>query len=539
MKIPLIGAFNTSESINVDSQRTVNWYLETQPSGRNEAVLYPTPGSTSFGVIGTGPIRGMVSFNDKLIVISGSQVYSVDNNGSGTLLGTLESSSGNVSLDSSSSQLFMVDGVYGYILDTSDNLFRVDQTASGTTTGTTANKLVNSGGTFTTQVSVGQIVFNTTDSTTATVTAIDSDTELTLDADIMTTGEDYTIGDPDFPIGADQVVFVEGYFVVNDPDKGKGLQIDGSFFWSNLREGRAWDGTDFATAERDSDALVSIRKSNRELWFFGETSTEVWINTGGDPIFTPAGTGYSEWGIAARDSAAKLDQSMIWLSQNNLGQGVVVQATGFTPTIISTRAVEKAFADYSRISDAFAYTMQWRGHNWYVLTFPQAGATWVYDATEQRWFEWNSWEIGRLRYSDHCIHNGNHYTGDYLNGIVYLLSNTAYSENGNTIERLRRSPHISGNSERIFFDKLELEMEFGTGGSTDGQVMVRWSDDYGHTWSQEYRRTVGLIGEYFKRMTWRRMGAARVRVYEIRVTDAVKPVLISGWISFHESDRDI
>jgi len=67
---------------------------------------------------------------------------------------------------------------------------------SGTTSATTANKLedTDSGKTFTSTVSVGMVVRNTTDTTFAHVTVIDGDTILSLDADIMTTGETYTIG---------------------------------------------------------------------------------------------------------------------------------------------------------------------------------------------------------------------------------------------------------------------------------------------------------------------------------------------------------
>ena len=64
---------------------------------------------------------------------------------------------------------------------------------SGTTTGTTAFKLIQSGQNFLTTVSIGDTVNNTTDSTVAIVTAVDSDTQLTLDCDIMASGENYTI----------------------------------------------------------------------------------------------------------------------------------------------------------------------------------------------------------------------------------------------------------------------------------------------------------------------------------------------------------
>lgn len=70
----------------------------------------------------------------------------------------------------------------------------INVAASGTTDATTANKLVDSTASFGGNVvEVGDIVYNTTGSTAATVTAIDSDTTLTLNADIMTSGQAYTI----------------------------------------------------------------------------------------------------------------------------------------------------------------------------------------------------------------------------------------------------------------------------------------------------------------------------------------------------------
>ena len=66
---------------------------------------------------------------------------------------------------------------------------------SGTADGTTTNKLVDSSQNFLTTIKVGMTVYNTTDSTFTNVTAVDSDTQLTLANDIMTSGESYEIQD--------------------------------------------------------------------------------------------------------------------------------------------------------------------------------------------------------------------------------------------------------------------------------------------------------------------------------------------------------
>lgn len=64
---------------------------------------------------------------------------------------------------------------------------------TGTADGTTTNKLVDSTQNFVSTVGVGNIVKNTTDDTFAVITAVDSNTQLSLDADIMVSGETYEI----------------------------------------------------------------------------------------------------------------------------------------------------------------------------------------------------------------------------------------------------------------------------------------------------------------------------------------------------------
>ncbi len=64
---------------------------------------------------------------------------------------------------------------------------------SGVTSATTATKLEDSTQNFLSTVSVGDLVRNTTDTTFALVTAVDSDTVLSVDSDIFTITENYVI----------------------------------------------------------------------------------------------------------------------------------------------------------------------------------------------------------------------------------------------------------------------------------------------------------------------------------------------------------
>ena len=63
---------------------------------------------------------------------------------------------------------------------------------SSTATSTTSDKLVDTAQYFTNRY-LNATVSNTTDTTTATITAVDSGTTLSLSSDIMVSGESYTI----------------------------------------------------------------------------------------------------------------------------------------------------------------------------------------------------------------------------------------------------------------------------------------------------------------------------------------------------------
>lgn len=83
-------------------------------------------------------------------------------------------------------------------------------------------------------------------------------------------------------------------------------------------------------------------------------------------------------------------------------------------------------------------------------------------------------------------------------------------------------------------DGAEIAIDLGTSSATSGvnpQVMLRWSDDGGHTWSNEHWASTGKIGQYGKRVLWRRLGMTtklRDRVYEISGTAPVKMYIMGA-----------
>jgi hypothetical protein len=69
--------------------------------------------------------------------------------------------------------------------------------------------------------------------------------------------------------------------------------------------------------------------------------------------------------------------------------------------------------------------------------------------------------------------------------------------------------------------------------------MLRWSDDGGHTWSNEHWRSLGAIGETGQRVIWRRLGMTlklRDRVYELSGTDPVKIAIMGAELQASGTD---
>ena len=83
---------------------------------------------------------------------------------------------------------------------------------TGVATGTTANKLVDSGGGFATAKHLNKTLYNTTNKSWAKITAVDSATQCSLSANIMTSGEGYVIADAVSTLAAAWALIPSPYF---------------------------------------------------------------------------------------------------------------------------------------------------------------------------------------------------------------------------------------------------------------------------------------------------------------------------------------
>ncbi len=333
---------------------------------------------------------------------------------------------------------------------------------------------------------------------------------------------------------ADQVVFKDGYFVVNEPGTQR-------MWMSAAYDGSSWTGTDTASAEFRPDNLVSLVE-DRELWGFGTNTIGVFQNSGAASgfIFKPIRQANQVYGIAARDSVASLDNTLYWLGRHKTGQISVFRASGYQPKKVSTPALEYHWASYPDTSKAFAISMFFKGHSWYVLTFPEAdhglGRTFVYSSEYNMWWEWGEWRPHIDDYSKfpmvaHAFFAGKHIIFD-VNGDMHELDDDIYTFNGETIVSERWTPAIHESRRRIFHRRLQVDMDVGHG-DPDGdlpRLRVSASDDGGKTWNNWRDADIGYVGETTARARVIGLGSAFDRVYRLQYSSPNKRIMIGGWL---------
>ena len=544
MKTPILGSSYVARSVNAADSRMVNLFPEAIPEGGKEpGFLNRAPGLQLLANMGDGPIRGLWQFGGYGYAVSGESLYKIDTLWNTTLIGTVAGSSGPVSMSDNGTQMFIACNGPSFIYNS-----------------------------------------------------------LTL--------EFKQIDDPDFP-GAVTVGYLDGYFVFNEPNSQR--------LWiTQLLDGTSIDPLDFASAEGSPDGLVAVLVDHREAWLFGTNSVEVWYDSGAtDFPLSPVQGAFNEVGCIAAFSVAKLDNGIFWLGADARGRGVVYRANGYTASRISTHAVEWQIQQYGNLADAIAYTYQQDGHAFYVLIFPSANTTWVYDVATSLWHERAAFINGSFtRHRSNCQMSFNNeiVVGDHELGNIYAFDLNVFSDAGQPQKWLRswralptgtndlkRSAHHSlqldaetgaidnsvtttpviidvsepnqdlltesgdflaweyftGNINEVLLTesgddlvqedggqivlavvptsavggKILIEQGQLTATAIDPQVMLRWSDDGGHTWSNNHWRSMGKTGTYGTRVLWRRLGMTlklRDRVYEVSGTDPIKIAIMGA-----------
>jgi hypothetical protein len=342
-----------------------------------------------------------------------------------------------------------------------------------------------------------------------------------------------------------QIGFADGYVIAT-------LQNSHTFQQSNLEDATTWDGLNISTISYFPDNITSMVCDHREPWFFSGKKAIGYYNAGaGFPVFIPIQGAFIENGAGATWATVQLDNSVMWLDQDDRGNMVARRLNGYVGERISTFATEQFWQSYGTTSDAVGWTYQMDGHLFWIIYFPTANKTWGYDVATKFWHERGSWDTQTGKYiadraMSHVFTGNIHLVGDPFSGTVYQLDPTIHSEAGKIIRGFRRSPVVFDDNKWLYLNQIEFNAETGQtpdvplfdgdGQPRPAQVMLRWSKDAGRTWSNTYTLSLGFPGEFEKRVIKRMLGRGRKFVFELSWTDPVAVKIAEAFLEGEAAD---
>lgn len=279
----------------------------------------------------------------------------------------------------------------------------------------------------------------------------------------------------------------------------------------------------FASAEGAPDNLVAQFVHNQVLYMFGTRSIEQWTSNpdpdsnGFQRIYSAVDTNA---GTESPYSIAAVTGVIVFLGWDGhvyaIGRGVV-----------STEPVAAAIRSYDRIDDAVGYEIRWDRRAFYVLQFPSANRTWVYDLSINAWFEWTTGIGGTAwKMSGYVYANNTHYCGSSVDGGLYMLDSSHFYDGEDIMEIRRTTSHIEESQRNIVMQDLQLHAEtavgyLGSQASETPAIRLGISKDHGHNYVEVGRRELGRQGDYTQDTRWSALGMGRSWTLDFYTIDPV------------------
>lgn len=260
------------------------------------------------------------------------------------------------------------------------------------------------------------------------------------------------VTDEGYP-GAFMVDFMDQYLVQIEP-QGR------YWFHSDLADALAYNTLDRYEAESDPDRIVSLIRSNTDLFVFGKESTDIFVNTGEQTgtFQSAANTGLTV-GCSAKFTPRRMANSIYWLDDKR----IVRRLNGYTDERISTDAIDAAFSECSEIEVAQAYAFTWetRGHKVYYITVP-GRFTFGYDVLTRQWHQRSTWSLPHWDVIDLAFWNGKWIALSGQNGRLYELDQDYKLDRCDPLVRRRITGKLWDSENDLTLNNVELK--FNTGG---------------------------------------------------------------------------
>lgn len=291
-----------------------------------------------------------------------------------------------------------------------------------------------------------------------------------------------------------------------------------------------WPAINIGFAGAGGGNLVSGRVSNNILQLMGSNFIEFRQNTGAaDLPYRRIPGSAQQFGLKSTWSLDEFDNSLTGVFGNKQGSREIARMNGFARKKLSDSDVDDLLQTYSTVSDAVGYSIMSGGHPLYVVNFPTADVTHVYDGLSQAWTQWQATDGSQFWGKHVAILQNKTLVTDRRNGNIYQLEQAVYTDDGEEIPLSVTSKHLWQDDKYISIESIQVDMEQGVGTATgqgaDPVIDMQVSKDGGNSFTSIGFRSMGKVGEYTTRVIWRSLGSARDWVFRLRVTDPVKRVI--------------
>lgn len=332
-----------------------------------------------------------------------------------------------------------------------------------------------------------------------------------------------TMADAQAPTAVTHIAYLDRYILAMGS-----TQIN----FSTVGDYSNWAALDYFQAEGQPDNNVAMMEGFREIIVLGHRSVEFFYNDGQTPFSRLAGSA-QPFGCSAPYSLCQVGGTWIWLDQNRR----LVSMTGRQVTPVSN-PFERVIQRYQNVDDAVGYTISVDGYPLYILNFPTAKQTLVFNYLTQKWSKWGYWNTGTgayERYRGQCYCYARkwnfHLVGDWQNGKIYKATRSGFTDNTNPIRTLIRTGHISHGTEtnkRSHVLRLRMKRGLGNASVSNPQITMRRRVNNAAQWENERWASLGQVGQHELHVEFRRNGTYRTCQYEFSHSDNSDFVLVGA-----------
>lgn len=350
--------------------------------------------------------------------------------------------------------------------------------------------------------------------------------------------------DPSF-YGADQVRFLDTFFVFNRPDTNQFYISLSNVSYALLTAGTSFDPLDIAAKSGFADPIVGLLVIQKNLWLIGALTTEPWIGTGAaDFYFQQVQGTFINHGCIAGFSVATTDVVGFWLMQDQQGKNIIVKTRGYDVEEVSTPYLVSQFNTYETTDDAIGMIFQIEDHAFYILAFPTANVTWAMELTTGYWCQLGKWNTNtgtfdRYRANSCCYAFGFVLIADYDTGKIYKLNPNIATDGGDNMKFVRTFLHMIGPEfQRVIYKNASANIQPGTSDKVIGddnednepEIFLSWSDDRGKTFQNPLPQSMGRQSEWLTDPQWNRLGMARDRIFKLEWNGPVITALNGAYV---------